>query len=77
MTELGQRFVHHVVFHSPATLAATVIGVVGGAVTGFWNPIGGGVFGAMTSFVVLDDLDDGVGIGLRGGTFVLLLLVFG
>jgi hypothetical protein len=49
-TEALIRFVHHVVFHSPATLAGIVIGGLGGAITGLWDPIAGGFIGLALGF---------------------------
>lgn len=49
-TEIFVRFIHHVVFHSPATLAGIAIGGLGGAITGLWDPIGGCFIGLVLGF---------------------------
>ena len=58
-TEPLIRFVREVVFHSPATLAGIAVGALGGAVTGLWDPLAGGLIGLGVGFAASSALRRG------------------
>jgi hypothetical protein len=73
ITDLGLKFLHHVVGHSALTLAGTAIGVLAG-IAGLWNPLTGGFVGAVASFLVslaFEDSDDGLNVLQRIGLLVV------